>query len=95
VIPVNRLDPVALKIQDLIPRPTSPGNINNLAVVDEVASTTTLPSVKIDQNIGSRNKVSFFWTDWINNCAEELRATVFHSPYPTRERSLRTRTRSG
>jgi hypothetical protein len=67
VIPANRLDPVALKIQDLIPVPTSPGNINNLAVVDQVASTTTLPSVKIDQNLGSKNKVSFFWTDWINS----------------------------
>ncbi|HKD04348.1 MAG TPA: TonB-dependent receptor [Bryobacteraceae bacterium] len=67
VIPTSRLDPVALKIQALIPMPTSPGNTNNLAVVDEVASTTTLPSLKFDQNIGERNKISFFWTEWINN----------------------------
>jgi hypothetical protein len=67
VIPPSRLDPVALKIQALIPTPTSSGNTNNLAVVDQVASTTTLPSVKADHNIGDNNKVSFFWTDWINN----------------------------
>src|SRR6266567_5258181 len=66
VIPLNRLDPVALKIQDLVPRATSGGNTNNLAVVDQVASTTTLPSLKVDQNLGSKNKISFFWTDWIN-----------------------------
>src|SRR5215472_8736011 len=93
VIPANRLDPVALKIQDLIPVPTSPGNINNLAVIDQVSSTTTLPSVKIDQNLGSKNKVSFFWTDWINN-VPRAPAMVFHSPYPIRERSLLTPTRS-
>jgi hypothetical protein len=66
-IPQSRLDPVALKIQALIPMPTGPGNTNNLAVVDSVASTTTLPSLKMDHNIGANNKVSFFWTEWINN----------------------------
>ena len=58
---------MALKIQALIPMPTSGGNTNNLAVVDQVASTTTLPSIKADHNIGDKNKVSFFWTEWINN----------------------------
>jgi hypothetical protein len=67
VIPANRLDPVALKIQALIPQPTNGNNTNNLAVVDQVASTTTLPSVKADHTIGDKNKVSFFWTEWINN----------------------------
>ena len=67
IIPANRIDPVAAKIQALIPRPTNGNNTNNLAVVDQVASTTTLPSVKADHNIGEKNKISFFWTDWINN----------------------------
>jgi len=67
VIPGNRIDPVAAKIQALIPLPTNGGNTNNLAVVDQVSSTTTLPSVKMDHNIGDKNKISFFWTDWINH----------------------------
>jgi hypothetical protein len=66
-IPMDRLDPVALKIQALIPMPTSPGNINNLAVVDQTASTTTLPSIKVDQLLSAKSKVSFYWGDWINN----------------------------
>src|SRR5262249_39311451 len=62
-----RIDPVAAKIQALIPLPTNGNNTNNLAVVDSVQSHTTLPSVKMDHNLGDKNKLSFFWTDWINH----------------------------
>ena len=36
IIPANRIDPVAARIQALIPNPTSSGNVNNFAVSDTV-----------------------------------------------------------
>jgi len=67
IIPPGRIDPVAAKIQPYFPQPTNGQVINNLAVVDPMASTTTLPSVKADQIIGNKTKASFYWGQWINN----------------------------
>jgi hypothetical protein len=66
VVPTTRLDPVALKMQALIPSPSNSGLVNNLAIVDQTASTTTLPSIKIDQLASSKAKVSFYYADWRN-----------------------------
>ncbi len=63
-IPVSRFDPVAVKIQNLYPQPNGPnvnGLINNLLPVFPTARDTTTPSVKGDQMIGSKGKLSFFW----------------------------------
>ena len=65
-IPVSRMDQAALKIQALVPMPTLPGIVNNLAIVDRTGSYTTLPSLKIDQLIGSKTKISFYGGNWNN-----------------------------
>jgi Carboxypeptidase regulatory-like domain len=62
VIPTNRLDPVALKIQALIPGPV--GTQNTLNWVPNVITNTQqqIPSLKLDQDFGPKTKMSFFWT---------------------------------
>ncbi len=65
-IPTSLLDPVALKMQALIPSPTNSGLTNNFAIVDKTSSTTTLPSVKIDQLASATTKISFYYADWRN-----------------------------
>ncbi len=61
-IPSSRFDPVALKIQSLIPLPNLPGSINNYSTTQPSVRHTTIPAVKIDQLIGSRQKLSFYWS---------------------------------
>ncbi|HEX5431938.1 MAG TPA: TonB-dependent receptor [Bryobacteraceae bacterium] len=62
VIPMNRLDPVALKVQQQIPQPTSAGLINNFLPSYPSVRHTTIPGLKIDQNIGDKQKLSFYWS---------------------------------
>jgi len=61
-IPLAQMDPVALKIQSLIPLPTNTGNINNFTTTQPSVRHTTIPSLKIDQMIGSKQKLSFYWS---------------------------------
>ncbi|MFL6415684.1 MAG: carboxypeptidase regulatory-like domain-containing protein, partial [Bryobacteraceae bacterium] len=65
-IPVARMDPVAMKIQSYVPMPTGPGIVNNFAIVDKTGAYTTLPSLKIDQLIGSKTKISYYGGNWNN-----------------------------
>jgi hypothetical protein len=62
IIPQSRLDPVALKVQALIPNAT--GTQNTLNWARNIVSNTTqmIPSIKIDQDFGYATKMSFFWT---------------------------------
>jgi hypothetical protein len=67
VIPMNQMDPVALKIQALMPAP-----INNQTTQNWIANIVTqtkqqIPSLKIDQNFGSATRVSFFWNKQSTN----------------------------
>ena len=70
VIPQNRLDPVALRIQSLIPLPfcvagppcNAAGSVNNYQNTEGVDRDTEAPSLKIDQIISSKDKLSFFWS---------------------------------
>lgn len=61
-IPPSLIDPVALKIQSLIPQSTSPGAFNNYQPSYPSTRHTTIPAVKIDQLIGSNGKLSFYWS---------------------------------
>jgi Carboxypeptidase regulatory-like domain/TonB dependent receptor len=64
VIPMSRLDPVALKIQSLIPQPQGPDAsqlINNYNEPYEVHAKEHIPSIKIDHSLSSRTKLSFFF----------------------------------
>jgi Carboxypeptidase regulatory-like domain/TonB dependent receptor len=64
IIPKDRFDPVALKIQALFPMPNGPNAndlINNYIEVYPTSRVTQVPSFKIDHLIGTRGKLSFFW----------------------------------
>jgi hypothetical protein len=63
-IPVSRIDPVAAKIQALIPAPTTSALVNNYDIVDSYSIVKSVPAIKIDQNFGASTKVSFYWSEW-------------------------------
>jgi hypothetical protein len=65
-IPLARMDPVSLKVQALIPagfnRPGFTNSLINNSVFPYLSQRRTpIPSIKVDQNIGSNLKVSFFY----------------------------------
>src|SRR5579871_3172009 len=70
MIPISRFDPVALKVQSMLPLPfcavglpcNPAGVVNNFQNTEPVSRHTEAPSVKADQLIGSRDKISFFWS---------------------------------
>jgi hypothetical protein len=62
-IPKSRLDPVALKIQSTFISPNHPGLVSNYYVpAFSNYKHTTIPSFKIDQNIGSKMKISGYYS---------------------------------
>ncbi len=61
VIPASRLDPVSLRIQNLFPNPTGSGLVSNGAGSNLSQRTTILPALKVDQAIGSKSKLAFYW----------------------------------
>jgi len=64
IIPSYRWDPVAVKIQALFPPtngPTANGLTQNYINPYTYSRITEVPSVKIDQLIGNKGKLSFFW----------------------------------
>jgi hypothetical protein len=67
IIPTNRLDPVALKIQALIP--AAQGSQTTLNWVPNIVTNTQqqIPSVKFDQDFGPNTKFSAFWTNQSTN----------------------------
>ena len=60
IIPASRMDPVALKIQALIPVATLPGFVNNIVPAFPSNTSTTTPAYKVDQYIGNKSKISFY-----------------------------------
>lgn len=70
IIPSSRFDPVALKIQSLIPLPfcvagppcNAAGVINNYQNTEGVDRDTEAPSLKLDQILDPNDKLSFFWS---------------------------------
>jgi hypothetical protein len=64
IIPSNRFDPVAVKIQSLFPAPNGPfadSITSNYINPYGTSRVTEVPSFKIDQLIGNKGKLSFFW----------------------------------
>ena len=62
-IPQSMLDPAgALKIQALIPLPTSGGLTNNYLPTYTNPIATTIPSLKTDYQISSNSKLAVFWS---------------------------------
>lgn len=64
MIPASRIDPVAAKIQSLIPAPTNSGLINNFVIVDSNTTIKSVPSIKIDENVGNKTRISFYASEW-------------------------------
>jgi len=62
-VPLNRIDPVAQKVQALIPLPTGPGLVNNYLPTYPSVRSTTIPALKLDQLIGAKGKLSFYWSE--------------------------------
>ncbi len=67
IIPKSMMDPVALKVQGLIPQTT-----NNQTLLNWLPSITTntqqqIPSFKIDHNLSDKTKLSFYWTQQHTN----------------------------
>ncbi|HEY7334052.1 MAG TPA: TonB-dependent receptor [Bryobacteraceae bacterium] len=64
-VPVADMDPVALKIQALIPLPNVPGGglVNNGIYPYISDRVTGIPSFKIDQVIGPKDKISYYFSE--------------------------------
>jgi hypothetical protein len=62
VIDPARFDPVSKKIQDLIPLPTSASLTNNYINPWTSPNIRTIPAFKIDQNLSSKSKLSFYYS---------------------------------
>ena len=60
-IPISRMDPVALKIQALIPQPTNGNLINNWLQAPLSIKTSYNAGGKIDQNFGPNSKLAFYF----------------------------------
>jgi hypothetical protein len=77
-IPMTRLDPIALKLQSLLPQPfcvgggaatCNPlGQVNNFQNTEFEHRESEIPGLKLDQIIGSKDKVSFFWNRTMTYC---------------------------
>ena len=62
MIPMNRIDPVSMKIQNLFPMPTSSALISNGSGSNLTQRHTILPSLKMDQSFGAKSKLAFYWS---------------------------------
>ncbi len=62
IIPPSRFDPVALNIQKLIPQAQLSSLTGNLNASIPGSRYSAIPSLKIDQNISNKDKVSFYWS---------------------------------
>ncbi|HEY6346086.1 MAG TPA: TonB-dependent receptor [Bryobacteraceae bacterium] len=63
IIPLARMDPVALAIQSLIPLPnlSQTALVNNGLLPFPSTRHTEIPSFKIDHSLNERQKLSFYW----------------------------------
>ena len=81
---MSRFDPVAAKIQSLVPQPTSPNLlVNNYQQTYLSNRHTEVPSLKIDQSMGSKDKISFFWNRTITTCLYCAGASGLPQPIDT------------
>jgi hypothetical protein len=62
VIPQDRFDPVAAKIQALIPAPTNSRTVNNFEPIVTNPRIQEIPAVKIDHIFNPDSRMSFYWS---------------------------------
>jgi len=91
VIPSSRLDPVALYAQSLMPQPnvTGAGNLNNFVIAPYSNwQHTTIPSIKVDQSLNSKMKLSgYFSLTETNNPNHNGLSQLLVPVAPDRDRS--------
>jgi hypothetical protein len=61
-VPASRMDPVSVKIQELIPAPVNSGNTLNWLPNIVTNTKQRLPGFKIDQMLSDRTRASFYYT---------------------------------
>jgi hypothetical protein len=66
-IPTSRFDPVALKVQALIPAPTNGQNTLNWLPTIVTNTQQQIPSLKFDQILSDMTKLSFYWSNQSTN----------------------------
>lgn len=80
IVPLNRLDPVALKVQALLPLPDTTASINNWAQNLTGYKVSATPALKLDHNFNTASKVSFYlqkaWNHTINNGLDGLPSPI-------------------
>jgi hypothetical protein len=62
VIPMSRIDPTAAIVQNMIPLPNTPGLVNYTAPGYSNFRHTTIPSIKVDEIINARTKLSGYYS---------------------------------
>jgi Carboxypeptidase regulatory-like domain len=67
IIPTSRLDPTALKIQNLIPVPTNANQTSNWVEACATPNNQQTPTVKIDQVLPDNSKLSFYFNKLTTN----------------------------
>jgi hypothetical protein len=67
VIPAGRFDPVAAKIQGLIPAPTLAGITNNFDPVESYPQRPKVYGIKLDHNFSNRTRLSFYFSRMTSN----------------------------
>lgn len=86
IIPASRLDPVALKMQALIPEPTNSGLINNWRQNARNQRLQAIPSIKIDHSLTSTAKLAFYYSQertdlWANQDGLPIPITAFRDQH--------------
>ena len=83
IIPIDRMDPVALKIQSMIPLPRGPlatAAVNNYAVPAYSSYRhTTIPSIKLDHSFTSTIKVSGYYSETRTQANEQTPNSLYFS----------------
>jgi len=78
VVPKSMMDPTALLTQNMIPLPNTPGLFNYTAPAYSNFRHTTIPSIKIDQNVSSKVKVAGYYSATETNSPQ---TNGFSEPY--------------
>ncbi len=64
IIPTSRISPVASKIQAFIPAPSNASLVNNWQQTYPTSDFQSVPSIKLDQNIGSQQRLAFYYSEF-------------------------------
>ncbi len=62
VIPKSAMDPVALKVQELFPKATGSGLVNNYEKRYQYRKIQDIPSIKIDHNFADNSRLSAYYS---------------------------------